>query len=160
TRPQLNPIGPLWAWSLIFGLVENLPAVYPTSKAAVTIRILLGGTGGVTGGGLILAYPTGNVPNGWARRWVIVADGTGLWNLPWVLYLQPSFLYVGPAPFDLLTYNKVSVFVWVLPILITVWLLYAQRLRSLSPGARRTVAPILIAGLIYTPFLAYLLVEL
>src|SRR5262245_58535554 len=88
TRPQLNPIGPLWTWFAILHVVENLPAVYPTNKAAVTVGILLGGTGAITGGWFILAYPTGKLPNRWARLWVFVTySGTWLWNLAWVLYL-------------------------------------------------------------------------
>src|SRR5262249_2197058 len=69
--------------------------------------------------------------------------------------VKPSYLYLGQAPFSLVTYNRVIVVFWLLPGLIWVELLYAQRLRSLSAGARRAVAPLFFGAMIPAGVWAY-----
>jgi len=159
TRPAFNPLGPLWAISPILRVIENLPVVFPTNEAAATFGNLLVGVGAVMGAHWILSYPTGKLYSRWAKVWLAVAYVvTPATNLPYVLYL-PSWLYVGPAPFSFITYNRVVLVAVVLPLAVTVWLLYAQRLRTLAPGARRTVAPLMIGALVYAPMWTYLAVR-
>src|SRR5262245_40296110 len=61
TRPQSNPLGPLWAWWQVTGVVETLPLVYPTNKAAFTVGVLLLSTASIMGAHWILMYPTGKL---------------------------------------------------------------------------------------------------
>jgi signal transduction histidine kinase len=158
-RPSFNPLGPLWAISPIVRVVESLTLVYPTSKAAATFGYLVLGVGLVIGGHWIISYPTGRPYSRWAKAWVVTAyTFTVALNLPYLLFL-PTYLYVGPAPFDLVAYNRLTLVAWVVPISAALFLLYLERLRTLSPGARRTVAPLIVGAIIYAPVWTYLIVR-
>lgn len=155
-RWRFNPLGSLWAISPIIHVVENLPAVYPTSKAATTTGNLLLGVGAVVGAQWVLSYPSGRLWSRWAKRWLVVTYVvTFASNLPYVLYL-PSYFYVGAAPFNLVTYDRLLLIFVLVPIVASVEALYIQRLRLLSPGARRTAAPLLIGALVFNPIWLYL----
>jgi len=158
-RPEFNPLGALWTIFPIVHVVENLPAVYPTSKAATTVGYLLLGTAAVMGAQFIMSYPTGKPFSRWATIWLVVAYTGGiLLNVPYVLYL-PSYLYVGAPPVSLESYNDVVVILWLVPIVLTALLLYVQRLRTIPPGARRTVVPLIGGAIAYALIWTYLTIR-
>ena len=101
----------------------------------------------------MLAYPTGRVyqPTRWdlPRGRLPVRDRVE----PPVPARLPGLvlLLAGDLPFDITTFNRVNVIVWLAPAVLIGMVLFADRLRSLSPAARRSVAPLMIAALIQAP---------
>ena len=155
TRPRQGLIGPLWTLSPLFLAVENLFPAWPESRFVATIGLASLGLGAGIACQWVLAYPSGVLPSRQTRIGISVlyVIGTAT-NLPYLLYYPLSYLYVGEAPFDLGTYNRVLAVAWVAPVLVWLAAMYIVRLRGLSPAVRRSAGPVLVAALIYTPFFA------
>ena len=150
-RPYLRLTGPLWAWSGILHLNENFLNATPGSQFLVTEALLLIGLRNRAGA----LDP--RVPH---RAGLSTARGDLLavlyaflipWNFPYLLVYPGSYLYPGDLPFDITTFNRVNVAVWLAPAVVIGIAFFADRLRSLSPAARRSVAPLMIAALIQAP---------
>ena len=151
-RPYLRLTGPLWAWSGILHLNENLLNATPESQFLVTEALLLIGLAATVQVHWILAYPTGRVYRPLAGIYLAVLYVFLIpWNFPYLLVYPGSYLYPGDLPFDITTFNRVNVVVWLAPAVVIGMAFFADRLRSLSPAARRSVAPLMIAALIQAP---------
>ena len=155
TRPRQGLIGPLWTLSPLFLVVEDLFPAWPESRFVATIGLASLGVGAFVASHWVLAYPSGVLPSRQTRLGIPVIYVLGFaTNLPFVLYYPLSYLYVGEAPFDLGTYNRVVAVAFVAPVLVWLAAMYIVRLRGLSPAVRRSAGPVLVAALIYTPFFA------
>ena len=155
TRPRQGLIGPLWTLAPLFLAVENLFPAWPESRFVATIVLASLGLGAGIACQWVLAYPSGVLPSRQTRIGISVLYVVGTaTNLPFLLYYPISYLYVGEAPFDLGTYNRVIAVAWVAPMLVWLAAMYIVRLRGLSPAVRRSAGPVLVAALIYTPFFA------
>jgi signal transduction histidine kinase len=151
-RPYLRLTGPLWAWSGILHLNENFLNSTPDSQFLVTEALLLLGVAATVQVHWMLAYPTGRVYRRLAGIYLAVIYGFGiLWNLPYLLVYPGSYFYPGDLPFDITTFNRVNVVVWLAPAVLIGMVFFADRLRSLSPAGRRSVAPLMIAALVQAP---------
>ena len=151
-RPYLRLTGPLWAWSGILHLNENFLNSTPDSQFLVTEALLLIGLAATVQVHWMLAYPTGRVYRRLAGIYLAVIYLFGIaWNLPYLFVYPGSYFYPGDLPFDITTFNRVNVVVWLAPAVLIGMVLFADRLRSLSPAARRSVAPLMIAALIQAP---------
>jgi len=71
--------------------------------------------------------------------------------MPYLLIHPASYFYNPDLSFDITTYNRAIVIFWLVPIGVFVVLFFADRLRTVSPAARRSVGPLMIAGLIQAP---------
>jgi len=151
-RPYLRLTGPLWAWSGILHLNENFLNSTPDSQFLITEALLLIGLAATVQVHWMLAYPTGRVYRRLAGIYLAVIYLFGIaWNLPYLFVYPGSYFYPGDLPFDITTFNRVNVVVWLAPAVLIGMVLFADRLRSLSPAARRSVAPLMIAALIQAP---------
>jgi signal transduction histidine kinase len=152
-RPYLRLTGPLWAWNGILHLNENFLSSMPGSQLLVTEVLLLLGLQSVVFVHWMLAYPTGRVYRRLAGIYLAVLYVFCVpWNLPYLFVYPGSYFYTGNLPFDITTFNHINVVVWLGPAVLIGMVFFADRLRSLSPAARRSVAPLMIAGLIQAPF--------
>ena len=62
------------------------------------------------------------------------------WNIPYLLDLSGVVLLLPDLSFDITTFNRVIVIFWLAPAGLIVMFFFADRLRPLSPAARRSVA--------------------
>ena len=151
-RPYLRLTGPLWAWSGILHLNENFLNSTPDSQFLITEALLVIGLAATVQVHWMLAYPTGRVYRRLAGIYLAVIYLFGIaWNLPYLFVYPGSYFYPRDLPFDITTFNRVNVVVWLAPAVLIGMVLFADRLRSLSPAARRSVAPLMIAALIQAP---------
>ena len=151
-RPSLRLTGPLWAWSGILHLNDNFVYATPGSKFLFTEALLLLGLGVTVFIHWALAYPSGRLYSRLAVVYVTVCYiGGTLTNIPYLLAYPTSYFYSSGFTWDIPTYNRVLVFVWYAPLLLIGMGLYAHRLLTVSPAARRSVAPLMIAALIQAP---------
>jgi signal transduction histidine kinase len=151
-RPYLRLTGPLWAWSGILHLNENFLNATPGSQFLVTEALVLLGLSVTVQVHWILAYPTGRVYRPLAGIYLAFLYVFLIpWNLPYLFVYPGSYLYPGDLPFDVTTFNRVNVIVWLAPAVLIGMAFFVDRLRSLSPAARRSVAPLMIAALIQAP---------
>ena len=152
-RPvYLRLTGPLWAWSGILHLNENFLNSTPDSQFLVTEALLLLGVAATVQVHWMLAYPAGRVYRRLAGIYLAVIYGFGTcWNLPYLLVYPGLVLLPRGSAFDITTFNRVNVVVWLAPAVLIGMCFFADRLRSLSPAGRRSVAPLMIAALIQAP---------
>jgi len=154
-RPYLRLTGPLWAWSGILHLNDNFVYATPESKFLVTEALLLLGLGVVVFIHWALAYPSGRLYSRLAVPYLALGYvGGTLLNIPYLLSSPTSYFYSSDLSWDIptiTTFNRVLVIVWFAPLLLIGMGLYAHRLLTVSPAARRSVAPLMIAALIQAP---------
>jgi signal transduction histidine kinase len=151
-RPDLRLTGPLWAWSGVLHLNENLLVAMPDSRFVVTEVLLLLGLAAIVQLHWTLAYPAGLVYRRLAVGFLLVIYiGNFPLNMPYLLIHPASYFYNPDLSFDITTYNRAIVIFWLVPIGVFVVLFFADRLRTVSPAARRSVGPLMIAGLIQAP---------
>jgi signal transduction histidine kinase len=154
-RPYLRLTGPLWAWSGILHLNDNFVYATPDSKFLVTEALLLLGLGVVVFIHWALAYPSGRLYSRLAVPYLALGYvGGTLLNIPYLLSSPTSYFYSSDFSWDIptiTTFNRVLVIVWYAPLLLIGMGLYAHRLLTVSPAARRSVAPLMIAALIQAP---------
>ena len=151
-RPDLRLTGPLWAWSGVLHMNENLLVAMPDSRFVVTETLLLLGMGATVQVNWALVYPSGRVYRRFAAVFLsIVYVGNVLLNVPYVLVHPSSYFYAPGLSLDITTYNRVIALTWLVPIALVVMGLFADRLVTASPAARRSVGALMIAGLIHAP---------
>jgi signal transduction histidine kinase len=151
-RPDLRLTGPLWAWSGVLHMNENLLVAMPDSRFVVTETLLLLGMGATVQVNWALVYPAGRVYRRFAAVFLsIVYVGNVLLNIPYVLVHPSSYFYAPGLSLDITTYNRVITLTWLVPIALVVMGLFADRLLTVSPAARRSVGALMIAGLIHAP---------
>ncbi len=151
-RPYLRLTGPLWAWSGILHLNENFLSSMPGSRFLVTEALLLLGVAATVQVHWMLAYPTGRVYRRLAAVYLCVIYALIVpLNIPYLFVYPGSYFFPGDLPFDITTYNRLNVVFWLAPIVLIGMAFFVDRLRSLSPAARRSVGPLMIAALIQAP---------
>ena len=134
-RPDLRLTGPLWAWSGVLHLNENLLAAMPDSRFVVTEALLLLSLGAIVQLHWTLAYPAGLVYRRLAVGFLLVIYvGNFPLNMPYLLIHPASYFYVPGLSFDITTYNRATVIFWLVPIGVFVVFFFADRLRTVSPA--------------------------
>ena len=151
-RPDLRLTGPLWAWSGVLHMNENLLVAMPDSRFVVTETLLLLGMGAAVQVNWALVYPAGRVYRRFAAGYLVYLYVTGvLLNVPYALVHPASYFYISRLELDITTYNRIIALAWLVPVALVGIGLFADRLRTVSPAARRSVGPLMIAALIHAP---------
>ena len=151
-RPYLRLTGPLWAWSGILHLNEYFLSSTPDSRFLTTEALILLGYGAAVQVHWMLAYPAGRLYRRLAVVYMaVIYVGGVLTTLPYLLAYPTSYFYDPDFSWDVTTFNRVMLIVWYAPLVLIGMGLFADRLLTASPAARRSVAPLMIAALIQAP---------
>lgn len=141
-------------WELV-AILTDLAVEWPTSRFATTLWMLAVGLLPATYACMVLAYPSGHVPNRLERGLLAVAFALGLaWMGVPLLFADPrgctqcvprvpSLLYTGTT-FDFTPAGRVFWSSFIALGLYLAWLLL-RRLREAPPGARLTLLPLALA---------------
>jgi signal transduction histidine kinase len=151
-RPYLRLTGPLWAWSGILHLNEYFLSSTPDSRFLTTEALILLGYGAAVQVHWMLAYPAGRLYRRLAVVYMaVIYVGGVVTTLPYLLAYPTSYFYDPDFSWDVTTFNRVTLIVWYAPLVLIGMGLFADRLLTASPAARRSVAPLMIAALIQAP---------
>jgi signal transduction histidine kinase len=158
-RPKTH-MGPLMFWWPALWLAGDLSTAYPSSAIASTVSLSLFVMGLIVFGQMALSYPTGRLmPGGLAWIYIFILGylAQAIQNVVNVLYWdlsecpvcppprEPTPLNVGTPPFSLQTWNDAWL-VFVLAILPIGLYLLIRRYADASPGARRSIGPVLVTA--------------
>jgi signal transduction histidine kinase len=160
-RPRTR-MGPLMFWWPALWLAGDLVVAYPDSRFVSTIGLALFTIGPIVFAQMALSYPNGKLEGRLARVYVFLLGYAAqiIQNIGNLLFYDargcpvcvpraPSYLHVGDAPFSLEWWNRgwsIEI-IAVLPIgLYVLW----RKLFRAGPGARRTLAPLVITSTIVT----------
>jgi signal transduction histidine kinase len=157
-------MGKLMFWWPALVVMADLPNAYPESRFVSTIGLATLVFGYVVFAQMALSYPTGKLLPGaltWIYVFVLGYLAQAIQNLVNMLFWDlrgcpvcppphaPTFLYVGPAPFSLVTWNK-GWTIFVMAILpIGLYVLY-RAYAGASAGARRSLGPVILTATIIT----------
>jgi len=154
--PERRRMALLIVWWLLTAVGDDVGVVWPMSRVATTLLMVVVGLQVPAYAHMAFAYPSGYVRDRLERALLVVAYAVGvLWQLPPALFvnpgacpgcppLAPSLLFTGHT-FDITPIGRVF---WSVLIALGVAFiaLAARRLRRWPPGARRTMLPLAIAA--------------
>jgi signal transduction histidine kinase len=162
-RPKTH-MGPLMFWWPALWLASDLPTAYPSSSVASTIGLALFVMGPIVFAQMALSYPTGKLMPlrlAWVYIFILGYLAQGIQNLVNMLFWdlsgcpvcppprEPTVIHVGDAPFSLQAWNDAWL-VFVLVILPIGLYLLVRRYVGASPGARRSIGPVLATSFVIT----------
>ncbi len=157
-------IGRLMLWWPVLVVMADLPNAFPDSRFVSTVGLATLVFGLILYAQMALSYPTGRLLPGrlaWIYIFILGYLAQAIQNVVNMLFWDqrgcpfcpppraPTFLYVGSAPFSLVTWNK-AWWIFIMAILpIGLYVLY-RAYATASVATRRSVGPVIVTATVIT----------